>query len=171
MPSSTSVLYSGILYFEVTFGLQILGGTLIKRILGLLNKCWISCGMLVTVDTVIDDGQLRWVNIEVLLTPSTVTTVLYPISTTPWWKLSVIPSEVHYWVIMDAFAGEVWFLVWTNSAGAKSIDFCKPVEDSVRESRNEICIALECDLLLSKSRVIFQSFREGRTKIKFLATE
>ena len=41
------------------------------------------CGMLVTVDTVIDDCQLRWVNIEVLLTPSTVTKLLDTISTTP----------------------------------------------------------------------------------------
>ena len=38
MPSSTLVAYSGILYFKVTFGLQILGGTLINQILGLLNK-------------------------------------------------------------------------------------------------------------------------------------
>ena len=73
------VLYSGILYFEVTFGLQILGGTLIKKIVGLLKKYWISCGMSVTVDKVIDYCQLLWVKIEVFLTPSIVTTLLDPI--------------------------------------------------------------------------------------------
>ena len=72
---------------------------------------------------------------------------------------------------MNDFAREVCCLGRTKSVGAKSIDFYKPVEASVSESGNEICIALECDLLLSKSRVIFQSFREGRTKIKFIATE
>ena len=38
MPSSTPVEYSGILYLEVNFGLQILGGTLINQIVGLLKK-------------------------------------------------------------------------------------------------------------------------------------
>ena len=59
----------------------------------------------------------------------------------------------------------------TKSEGAKSIDLCKPVEAYVRESGNKICITLECALISSKSRMIFQSVKEVRLNIALTETE